>query len=1303
MVQIPLIAPNYTAGSCQKFRDFGDNLDLLSIERTYLDNDVFLYNDSNPRGGHKGIACIALSIVDGQGNLVKHFSYPKPAAAGCQNFPHLSSLSSFEEMIDTQVYEDSSIEDGVKSPGPMALIQFRIWESGRIDFEKLTGLLQCSIKHALWDAILEYRMLPAPLAVKDHSDDLADAMVEVDPEVNSLSKDSTIKVILDESSEMKRTTTSSVSAAIEIKDKKDTSMPEIVIEANDLVDTPIAPKTDSFEEGFKGILHFMYRSSIFNWLDLGLEIEAPSMYKHSIQLVANNFLPLILKEIESQINSIVPDLKTRVFQKLKSGDDDGPIFVPYQKNSKENTENSQMVEDYILVSRNIDHWKVGSREEFVDPLLMKNKTVKVCQNFHPLILLPAVPGLDVTPAFSPPTLSLISTPNTSGSIHMPVTPITPVTPAFGSSGLSGMLQTIQTTNQVFVPRQRLILAKVSKKDISFYFYNLSKDCLDRMVKQTSNLGQWFTARTSLMSSIVAQKLGLFHNLHFFRPESKTNNPYIGSDSNVDSLVRHHAPPSSQSSGSKLSQTQSLVFKDVYKNSIPSIPVQKMPFAAEKDALGKHGRQMLYVWSSEQREYHRKLYILWQSRGENCNSVYDDNLINYFKSKARLLHYVFTPMLFLPKWRWQANATRDHAAAEFPIMIDENKRNSTAHILDVRLRHSSGSSLRSDKKVSAHPGTNNSPNVNRSPTSSPKPLRANQNERFHADLLTNYFQEYIQYLQTLGFMLIDIKPNVSKRSKSNLEKTPEDSVRRRHGTGKVCKPENKIMYLQKSLLGGILIFEIFISEPFFYTKLHALEASRIQLRTNQSLAGKNFVSTFLDECDRIKVLIHLHSFTYDYHLRTIQNHIAQKPSNLRKGFHIVSFLEDFMKYYSKGPNFARNFVHTGAIEIPTQAVSPVQLFNYLLSHEKQYGMNVIRMEPVLIDPNTEFDNEYVLIKLSQHRVSFKDPQDMRRTDDFDVSLILSYDNCPLGMPDKDKDVLRLKYFVLMTSKRELYPMYGVEKKLGKFKTVSTSQSLKILQKIATPKYPPSRPPTSAPGATPENGLASGLPVLTITEENSTATTRETTPDQELEGTSMKSHILGKLSGIRRESVNYVGYYSAHEETMKTVIQSQALTGEERISLVVKDAMVDCRRDQLWQKLLLDRGPACPSLTHIEFLELISLVRHQTLDKIDPRLAPLLQKSVSWYQGLSKVLMNKYGDFSRQFSSEDGSVHHTVVLNQENMATFALLSVDNVEGSLAIVHREVNPTTRQKEESAPSVHSLVEGFVESCAFHAWSILL
>ena len=49
----------------------------------------------------------------------------------------------------------------------------------------------------------------------------------------------------------------------------------------------------------------------------------------------------------------------------------------------------------------------------------------------------------------------------------------------------------------------------------------------------------------------------------------------------------------------------------------------------------------------------------------------------------------------------------------------------------------------------------------------------------------------------------------------------------------------------------------------------------------------------------------------------------------------------------------------------------------------------------------------------------------------------------------------------------------------------------------------------------------------------------------------------MSGIRSESVNYIGYYSAHEETMKAVIAEQAIAGEERVAGVVRGATVDCR--------------------------------------------------------------------------------------------------------------------------------------------------
>jgi len=184
--------------------------------------------------------------------------------------------------------------------------------------------------------------------------------------------------------------------------------------------------------------------------------------------------------------------------------------------------------------------------------------------------------------------------------------------------------------------------------------------------------------------------------------------------------------------------------------------------------------------------------------------------------------------------------------------------------------------------------------------------------------------------------------------------------------------------------------------------------------------------------------------------------------------------------------------------------------------------------------------------------------------------------------------------------------------------------------------------------------------------------------------------GKLSGIRSESVNYIGYYSAHEETMKSVIAEQARAGEERVAGVVRGAMVDCRRDQLWQKLRQESS----TLSHLEFLELIELVHHHTLDKLDPQLHPLLKKPVAWYHGLSRVLLVKYGPFCRQFSSQDGKVQHTVVLNECDMGTFGHVWVDSTEGSLAIVH---------KEEQMVGVTRFLEGFVEAAAFHLWTGLL
>ena len=300
------------------------------------------------RGDHKGIACVALSIVDGGGRLVKHFSYPRPAPGGWDT----GDMRSVEDMIETQVYTG----DTSPGPGPMALIQFRVWESGRLDLERLTSLLHTAIRQSLWDAMLEYRMISAPLALADLSESLMEAMEDTEVEqVNPFIKD-------------------------EGERKEEGNLPEIVIEANELVDKGCV--LDGLEEGLRGTLHPVYSSVVFSWFERGLELESPSVFKHSVDLVASSSLPLVLKEIQNQIVSIIPDLKSAVFQQKDK------TYRPYIRGSALTSS-----DEFIIVTRNQEHWRIGTREESVDPGLMKTRAVKASQNFLPLILSPPDPGM----------------------------------------------------------------------------------------------------------------------------------------------------------------------------------------------------------------------------------------------------------------------------------------------------------------------------------------------------------------------------------------------------------------------------------------------------------------------------------------------------------------------------------------------------------------------------------------------------------------------------------------------------------------------------------------------------------------------------------------------------------------------------------------------------------------------------------------------------------------------------------------------------------------------------------------------
>jgi hypothetical protein len=56
--------------------------------------------------------------------------------------------------------------------------------------------------------------------------------------------------------------------------------------------------------------------------------------------------------------------------------------------------------------------------------------------------------------------------------------------------------------------------------------------------------------------------------------------------------------------------------------------------------------------------------------------------------------------------------------------------------------------------------------------------------------------------------------------------------------------------------------------------------------------------------------------------------------------------------------------------------------------------------------------------SIHPVMYKDNQDVKQTDDFDVTLVVVH--APTDEEINNANVLNLKFYILLTSRRHIYP-------------------------------------------------------------------------------------------------------------------------------------------------------------------------------------------------------------------------------------------------------------------------------------------
>ena len=272
--------------------------------------------------------------------------------------------------------------------------------------------------------------------------------------------------------------------------------------------TPLPPELDSLELGDTGVLEPVYSSLIESWFSLGLTKCVPSIRQHTVSVLAPLTIPLILK---SFISVVTPDTCVKVFSKSKDGRDVYSPCLPSSLCPKQADPDRRILNTvFILIGRNFSQWKESLNGE-INVLENSKLALRMQRNYQHFVSC-------VKDAVSPENKSI---------------------------GSSDVEKSDENVVSPLIPRQRLLWITVRDRKWLMYMYNFNKDSCESLLKHCNSLIQWHNARWALLSSIVAQKLGLFHNqpcsARKHAHETLKNNPYIAIGE-LDSLVKQHGPP-----------------------------------------------------------------------------------------------------------------------------------------------------------------------------------------------------------------------------------------------------------------------------------------------------------------------------------------------------------------------------------------------------------------------------------------------------------------------------------------------------------------------------------------------------------------------------------------------------------------------------------------------------------------------------------------------------------------------------------------------------------------------------------------
>ncbi|WKX97226.1 hypothetical protein Q1695_013136 [Nippostrongylus brasiliensis] len=868
----------------------------------------------------------------------------------------------------------------------------------------------------------------------------------------------------------------------------------------------------------------------------------------------------------------------------------------------------------------------------------------------------------------------------------------------------------------FVPRRRIMYGTVYGEKLTLYFYNFMPSLSASLMNMVARATSWYNSRARLVREIGLHKMGITHlsPLEYF--QSPTDNPYLVLVwRHPDELLDKDYPPDDLqiTAIDALPKGYASTLFRLYRKADyhHRLLLNRSPCLIQ-DQL----EQMRCIRKSarEQLNMIREFTTVHESLLSGRNNITESNL-EKLRSASKLVHFVETPVLFFPKWRRNIAEVRQVRGA-----VEHETR---------KTKIPTGPPL-----PSLPPGTRQRANTLSVPPSAPLPFRTrsdfDDDDPCQAKILYLLMGDYVAYLSSLGMQLLTV---------TQLEKRSEERRMYTITYPQGCKHAPYVVMF-KSMKGGVLLVTLTFTRPYFACKAfiwHPTGLCEAVSKEDSCMDAVRHIRELQQFKDVIIAQCHLHSFTYDFHLRMLSRYLVGKDKMLfSPGYNTHAFLVDFLEYYGCRPPNARNCVYEERCTYNLQhGVRGGDVWDHFLSCEKAYGWTVLKLKNSEERVTEQRRDDFMLVS-SETAASSDGMKEMFRVVLRDRRL--------------ERDELHLVFYLIAVSTEQTSPLeeerhredsrqseVGEFKNFEKKKEAPNVENAKEVDELigrandddSDENNFSSRRRFSSGGhlqGTTSTTLAINKPTNLVSDAesilNSPRCVEGILKGAESDGDVHRVAVQGSAPRRHRkpacnddgtipgEHVTYIHFLSTRQRILQKEVEDAVSQFSSQLSTCVREAEFLCRRASMWKQVLLpktgrsaqpttglssiflgsnpnrslDPWHQLRSVTHHDTMEpsklktLISIVSQHYMECREPRLQELLKGSNC--ARLCRFLFARYGpDRCRFFEFPNSAEKCLILTNPDLDAMFLIECAGETTPTFSVLLKEADLVEDTQDES------------------------